>query len=462
MPSTSIVVDLGFGDAGKGTIVDALARRCSSPPLVVRYNGGAQAGHNVHTSDGRHHTFSQFGSATFVPGAFTLLSEHMIVHPTGLMRENDRLVEGGVKDALQRLLVHERALVITPYHQAANRLRERARGDARHGTCGIGVGETVGDSLDHPELALRVMHLRDRTALRRRMMAIRDYKRSQIAPLLAGLDSADPDVALMEEVRRVDEIVDAYADVGDQLHVLYAPEAAFQIRETEHVIFEGAQGVLLDEWHGFHPHTTWSTTTTKNAGALIEQSGRSGDVRTIGVVRAYATRHGQGPFPTHDAVLTRLLRETHNLDDGWQGAFRAGWFDVPLARYAKNLCTPPVTELAVTCLDRLASWVPQWSICIGYDVPPESEERFVMELGYAHKPRSRAPGDLAYQEQLGRDLLQCRPVMRQLGSPVTVAEYVDAIQTSLDLPISVMSFGPTAEDKRWTPEWLLPVSGSTE
>src|SRR5512143_526912 len=111
--STQIVVDLGFGDAGKGTMVDALARRCSSPPLVVRYNGGAQAGHNVHTSDGRHHTFSQFSAATFVPGARTLLSEHMVLHPTGLLVENERLKSVGVTDALQRLVVDERALVIT-------------------------------------------------------------------------------------------------------------------------------------------------------------------------------------------------------------------------------------------------------------------------------------------------------------------------------------------------------------
>jgi len=434
--STSIVVDLGFGDAGKGTIVDALARRCSSPPLVVRYNGGAQAGHNVHTSDGRHHTFSQFGAATFVPGARTLLSEHMIVHPTGLMRESDRLADVGVMDALQRLLVHERALVITPYQQAANKLRERSRGDARHGTCGIGVGETVGDSIEHPEFAVRVEHLRDRVELRKRMMAIRDHKRAQLAPFLETLHPMDPDVSLMEEVRRLDEIVDGYAEVGSKLRVIDEAESARQLREAEHVIFEGAQGVLLDEWYGFHPHTTWSTTTTRNAGAMIART-RTGELRSIGVVRAYATRHGQGPFPTEDPALTKQLRETHNVDTGWQGRFRAGWFDVPLTRYALNSCPYPVTELAVTCLDRLAA-VPEWSLCTEH----------LIDFG-RHRlgPLVAKRGDLEHQAKLTRDLERCTPKLERV--PSDAPSYVRKLARYLGYPVTVTSYGPTAEDKRW-------------
>lgn len=423
-------------------MVDALARRCSTPPLVVRHNGGAQAGHNVHTPDGRHHTFSQFGAATFVPGSRTLLSEHMIFHPPALMAENDHLRSIGVKDALQRLMIDARALVITPYHQAINRLRELARGDARHGSCGLGVGETVGDSLNDHESALRVEDLRDPKTLRRKMSTTLERKRlemtsSWMEPLRAGGDERD-----LEDVScKLDRAVEIYEDIGKQLRIVSASDAEFQIRESEHVIFEGAQGVLLDEWHGFHPHTTWSTTTSQRADELIEKSGRRGRVNRIGVVRAYATRHGQGPFPTENTALTAKLRETTNADDGWQGAFRAGWFDAPLARYALGACSGlgtrfGIDSLAVTCLDRLAL-VPEWSICDHYEWN-----------GYEMDGLRGEPGDLEHQERLGRALgTSYKPILRHVTSHAR--EYTREIENALGLPIIAMSFGATAEDKEW-------------
>ncbi|HEY7215209.1 MAG TPA: adenylosuccinate synthetase, partial [Thermoanaerobaculia bacterium] len=134
-----LLVDLGFGDAGKGLLTDFLVRR-SGATVVVRYNGGAQAGHNVVTPDGRHHTFAQLGSGSFVAGVRTFLSRHVVVHPTALLAEAAALRAKGVGDALDRVRLSERALVITPFHQAAGRLRELARGAARHGSCGVGVG----------------------------------------------------------------------------------------------------------------------------------------------------------------------------------------------------------------------------------------------------------------------------------------------------------------------------------
>ncbi|MBK7398580.1 MAG: adenylosuccinate synthetase [Myxococcales bacterium] len=167
------VVDLGFGDAGKGALTDALARR-HDLELVVRFNGGAQAGHNVVTADGRHHTFAQVGAATFVsPAVRTLLSRFVVFHPTALLVEAQVLSTKSVPDALDRVLVDERALVTTPYQQAACRIRERARGAARHGSCGVGVGETVADALADPGDAIVAGHLRDPGALRRRLAVLR-------------------------------------------------------------------------------------------------------------------------------------------------------------------------------------------------------------------------------------------------------------------------------------------------
>src|SRR5207248_6354838 len=125
-----VVVDLGYGDAGKGTVVDWL---CASRPVhtVVRFNGGAQAGHNVVTPDGRHYTFAQFGAGTFHPGVRTHLSRHVVVDPLALVAEADHLVAVGVPGPLGRLTVDRSALLATPYHRAANRARERARGAGR-------------------------------------------------------------------------------------------------------------------------------------------------------------------------------------------------------------------------------------------------------------------------------------------------------------------------------------------
>src|SRR4051794_37158626 len=137
-----ILSGLGYGDEGKGTWTDFLAR---TMPVhtVVRFNGGAQAGHNVVTPDGRHHTFAQFGSGTFVRGVNSHLSRFMLLNPIRLLQEADELRVLGVPDALARLSVDRRALLTTPFQVAANRLKELARGDARHGSCGMGIGETM-------------------------------------------------------------------------------------------------------------------------------------------------------------------------------------------------------------------------------------------------------------------------------------------------------------------------------
>ena len=434
--STHIVVDLGFGDAGKGTMVDAIARRCSSPPFVVRHNGGAQAGHNVVTPDGRQHVFSQFGAATFVPGARTLLSKHFLLHPIGLVAEHEHLVSLGVTDALDRLFVDERALVITPFHQAMNRLREAARGPARHGTCGLGIGETVSDSLLAEGEPIRASDLRDSSRLREKLVCVRNRKLRAVEALLPKLSPANPDLALLRNPAAVEVTAQAFEDVGECLTYVTDEGAHGIIKLSRHLIFEGAQGVLLDEWHGFHPHTTWSTTTALNAENMIAEAGRTGPVTRLGVVRAYATRHGQGPFPSESLALTSILRDAHNGDDGWQGHFRCGWFDVPLTRYALA-CSPTIDALAVTCLDRLAE-VPTWYVCDEHEGTPQ-----LRPSPSSWPARSR----LQHQEGLTRSLAKLMP--RFVRVPNDPEGYLRALRERLQIPIAVASFGPTAEDKRW-------------
>jgi adenylosuccinate synthase len=408
-----IVVDLGFGDAGKGTVVDWLCARGDAGPVhaVVRFNGGAQAGHNVVTADGRHHTFAQFGSGTFTPGVRTHLSRFMLVDPLALAAEAARLASAGVRDALGRLTVDAGALLTTPYHAAANRARELARGRDRHGSCGMGIGETARYALDHPADAPRAGDCLDPPTLVTKLRTLRDRLAIQ-----AGTLDAPP----------VADVCRAYRAFAERVALTDAAFLGRLLREGP-VAFEGAQGVLLDEWHGFHPYTTWSTTTFANAETLLAEAGRT--ATRIGVVRCYQTRHGPGPFVTEDRSVE--LPEPHNAAGAWQGEFRAGHLDAVALRYALE-AAGGADVLALTHLDTAARH-PELRVCRGYDVDGEKVTRLDV----------RPAGDLAAQEALTRRLLRARPVYDDAGG-----DWPQAVAEDLGVPVFLASHGPRALDKR--------------
>ncbi len=157
-------------------MTDTLARETQSG-LVVRYNGGAQAGHHVVTPDGRQHTFSQFGAATFLPGVKTFLSSDVIIHPGALLQEGKALAAKGVPDCFDRLTVSDRSLVVTPFHQAANRIHELARGAERHGSCGVGIGETYEDHLEDKTKSILSRDLGNKSSLIEKARRIREHKK---------------------------------------------------------------------------------------------------------------------------------------------------------------------------------------------------------------------------------------------------------------------------------------------
>ncbi len=403
-----IVVDLGYGDAGKGTVVDWL---CASRPVhaVIRFNGGAQAAHTVVLRDGRRHTFAQFGSGTLRPGVRTHLSRFMVVDPLALAREADHLAAIGVPDALDRLTVDGAALLATPYHRAVNQARERARGAARHGSCGMGVGETMSYQLAHPEDTPRVVDCRSRSTLRRKLIALRDR-------LAAGTGGV--------EVPEVDDCVDAFAAFGTCVSIVDGSHTAMLLRSGD-VVLEGAQGVLLDEWHGFHPYTTWSTTTFANAEKLLAEAGMVGEAFRLGVLRVVTTRHGPGPLVTEDPALG--LTDPHNPTNPWQGAFRFGHFDAVAHRYALAVAGG-VDGLALTHLDLVSD---RLRICDAYDWTAE------LEPGPA--------GDLGRQAALTRRLMATQPIYS--GSPGSDDAWIAAVEKAMGAPVVLSSYGPSAEDK---------------
>ncbi len=458
-----IVVDLGYGDAGKGTMTDWLART-EQVHAVIRFNGGSQAAHNVVTPDGRHHTFSQFGAATFVPGVRTHLSQFMIVNPLAMVREAAVLAGKGVPDAFARTTIHARALVTTPFHVAANRLKEIGRGAARHGSCGGGISETAADALTLGESVVRVGDLRDRDALSRKLAFVQRHKRGQLDALIrtcAGEPQAQAEIAVLESA----DVIDAYCR---QIEAFLAQ--ADIVAGNGHlkdlagsVVFEGAQGVLLDEWHGFHPYTTWSTCTFANALEISRECGDAlGEIVRVGVTRGYATRHGAGPFVTEDADLTKKIPDRHNVMDDWQQGFRVGWFDAVATRYAIAACQG-IDTLAVTCMDRLLEVGPEWQMCDAYALKAASpsEKRMVRKLfeedsaaeRHSHI-KSGAERDLSLQEELTKLLRLARPEYvtfrptDRAGVRRAVSDYLELIGDGLGIMPSYASFGPSATDKK--------------
>lgn len=436
------VLGLGFGDCGKGLFVDALTRRWPAH-TVVRFNGGAQAGHNVVVPGGggsaaRHHTFSQFGAGTLVPGTHTVLLDPMVVHPTALLSEAEALHRIGVLDALSRLNISAECRLTTPYHQAAGRLRERLRGASAHGTCGVGVGETVRQALERPDQVLRYGDLSPATRaqaqrLIARLHASREVLLAELQPQCASVPPPEDLLVLQDEA-----VAPRWLAAAQALARQCPPASAEALHARLHlpgsVLFEGAQGVLLDEWRGFHPHTTWSSITTTAVARVAARYGIVQPIQHYGVLRTYLTRHGPGPLPTHDESLAPLLPEPHNHSAGWQGQFRRGHPDGVLLRYALAVIGA-LSGLLVSHLDVFARgvrlrWCEAYS---GNQIPS----------GLRQLPRSGGE-DLAHQAGLTRLLLEARPQFdpAPLQSP---REFLDRLAGVTDLPVLLGSHGATAE-----------------
>jgi len=371
MANLFAVIGLGFGDEGKGTLTDWLAAKLGAH-TVVRFNGGSQAGHNVTLDNGTHHCFTQFGAGTFA-GARTFLSRFMLVNPLALEAEATHLQEAGVKDPLSLVTIDREAIVTTPFHRAANRLREWKRGDWKHGSCGVGIGETVAMSLGQPELTLRCGDLQHHRIVRAKLETQREFFFEEFKELtrerVSDLVVADA-LKTLAFSHRFEEVFERFTGLGVRMSDRIVQRSYLDglIESDKCVIFEGAQGVLLDEHHGYQPHTTWSDCTFNNASALCGWR----PITKVGVIRTYHTRHGAGPFPTEDPELCH--EEPHNALDDWQGMFRQGHLDLDLLGYAARVARG-LDCLALTHLDRMPR-----KVCISHGATP---------VGTTESPRHR-------------------------------------------------------------------------
>jgi adenylosuccinate synthase len=419
MKRAIITVGLGFGDEGKGATVDYLTRTLGAD-LVVRYCGGSQAGHNVQLPDGRRHTFAQFGAGTLaeVPARpRTYLGPHVIIDPPALAREAQHLTELGVHDPAQLLTIHPRCLVTTPWLKLLNQLRELARGDAKHGSCGQGIGETRSYWLKYGEDAVFAADLRELHVLRHKL----ELQRQRTLLECQDLVEQVPSDALHELDLWNLNAEDVACDLNTAL--LDGVSIGASIPKYRTAIFEGAQGVLLDEYRGFHPYTTWSTVTPHHAWELIHQMGVEA-VAVLGITRAYSTRHGEGPLPTFAPALTARLQDAGNPWNRWQGSLRCGWLDLPLLRYAAAVAGP-LDGIVVNHLDQVR------------DIDCQVGE------GYRNATLSPAAApNLAGQSRLTEQLRLAQPLLAP-ATPESIVRSVSAIA-----PVSITSSGPTHQERR--------------
>lgn len=346
-----VVIGSAFGDEGKGLLTDVLAARQSGETLVVRFNGGAQAGHTVATPEGQRHVFSHFGSGTFA-GSATFLSRFFVVNPILFHREREQLNRLGLS---AKVLVDRRAVVTTPFDMLVNTALEKRRGPDRHGSCGIGFGETVGRN-EHGAFALTIADLAGPSA-GWKLRAIRDeWLPRRLTEL--GLELSEEERGTLLSDGLLARFMEDVAGMLDSITL--CDEAS--LRAAPHVVFEGAQGLLLDQEMGFFPHVTRSHTGLRNVSALIEPAGiTSLDIHYV--LRPYLTRHGAGPLPGElPARPYGAIVDDTNIPNPWQGSLRFGLGNLDLLRssVARDLAHAGLPKhivvrksVAITCLDQI-------------------------------------------------------------------------------------------------------------
>ncbi len=354
------VIGANYGDEGKGLMTDYHAAPAGTAGIVVRFNGGAQAGHTVTTPEGARHVFSHFGSGSLV-GAATFLSRHVVCHPTLFFKEAAALEAAGLP-ALPPVFVDGRAPVSTPYDILINQIAERHRGNGRHGSCGMGFGETIERNLV-PGFGLSVADLRHGAGyLLHRLAAIRDdYVPARLAAL--GIPALDAQAA---EWLASDAAMQRFAHEAMRFRRATHAAGPEVLAEYAQVVFEGAQGLLLDQDRGAFPYVTRSHTGIRNALDLAAEAG-IGALDVTYVSRAYLTRHGAGPLANElPGKPYAGIRDSTNIPNEFQGALRFAHLDLDLLErsirtdFADALLYPGVAatlNLALSCLDQVGQAV---------------------------------------------------------------------------------------------------------
>lgn len=444
----SAVVGLQWGDEGKGKLVDRLAGTAGAFDAVVRYNGGANAGHSV-VVGGQRYALHLVPSGILAPGSLAVIGNGVVVDPERLIEELDGLTARGVD--VSTLVLSSRAHVVMPYHKAEDGLREEllqatpvdASSPPKNviaaiGTTRRGIGPAYADKVQR-STAIRVGDLLRPELLRSKLDMICSMKNTVFRALHPG----EPDQF------DAGAIAERMVELGERLR-LTIKDTTYLLNDMDRagktILFEGANATMLDVDHGTFPYVTSSNASSlgigPGTGVPPQKVGR-----IIGVVKAYSTRVGGGPMPTelHDAIAERIRERGREFGTTTGRPRRVGWIDLVALRYAAMVSG--ATELGLTLLDVLAGF-DELKLCTSYQTPDGATDRFLpdgFELGDAVPVYETLPG-------FGDEITAVRS-FDELPEPAR--RYVERVEAFVGVPVRTIGVGP---DREQTIERDAPVA----
>ncbi|WP_259780277.1 adenylosuccinate synthase [Aestuariispira ectoiniformans] len=417
-----VVVGSQWGDEGKGKIVDWLSERAD---VVVRFQGGHNAGHTL-VIDKEVYKLSLLPSGIVRKGKKSVIGNGVVVDPWALIGEIDRIREQGVEITPDSLMVAENAALILPVHRNVDLAREKAAGgNAKIGTTGRGIGPAYEDKV--ARRAVRVCDLADRELLEERI----DHLLAHHNPLLKGLGEPEVDrEALIQELLDIAPKVLPYAGV-----VWKVLDKARQ--EGQWVLFEGAQGLMLDVDHGTYPFVT-SSNTAPGQAATGAGCGPRNTGYILGITKAYTTRVGEGPFPTEqdNDVGQKLGERGHEFGTVTGRKRRCGWFDAVMVRQAAKVAG--MDGIALTKLDVLDGFE-EIKICTGYKIDGKEYDHLPAATGLQRKVEpiyETMPGwsESTFGARSWAEL------------PAQAIKYIRRVEELIETPVAILSTSPERED----------------
>ncbi len=425
MPATS-VIGLQWGDEAKGKIVDLLTERHD---IVVRYQGGNNAGHTV-KFDGRTYKLSLLPTGILQSHVKSVIAPGVVVNPLAVLKELDALASGG-QDCTSRLMISDRAHVICPWHMLEEAALEKSCGNAAIGTTMRGIGTCYRDKVGRSH-AIRIGDLIHIDTFAKKVREIVPFKQKL-------LNALNPDGPQLD----ADQIISEYSAAADRIRPMVADSTSFLLDALDHgkwVLFEGAQGSLLDVDHGTFPYVTSSNSSgcgIHNGSGVPERA----IVRMIGVAKAYTTRVGGGPFPSElDNEIGQRIRIAGNEFGTVTGRpRRCGWFDAVATRYSARISG--IDSITIALLDVLSGF-DELYLCEAYDIngkitrilPSRCED-----LAAAKPVLRRVPG---WKEDI-------TGITDFSKLPASAQQYCRSIEELVGKPIEFVSVGPDRSQTIW-------------
>lgn len=476
-----------FGDEGKGTFIDYLAHE-KQVDAIIRYNGGSQSSHTVITKEGTLHKFSQLGSGMFLDKCHTYITENMVVNLDNLMVELEFFSKATgvpIPKLIRRMHIHENCFVVTPYHKLLNHLRELSKGKNRRGSVGTGVSEVrylLQEQEKNPlfpyerPLGLQVKDIYQKytnNSIIGRLEALQAYVEEFYHQNQSAIWRNMPK-EMMENMKKEIEYLlypKAFFKIASDYvrNLKHAPkefnlssciyttyEQSFR-KECVNTIWEGSQGLLIDGKYGIKPNTTFLDTTNHFALSIAYLYD---NVKKVGIAKAFTSRHGLGVFPTETEEVSSRVLDENQSEAFWNGKIRFGWLDAILLRYAQKI--NEVDELYLSCLDQLSDFE-TIKICNTYLYHGKIGKEFakLFEYEVTQEGSIRITDIKENGEQLSKYLEKCIPEYVEMPGwqeditkaiskeqlPPKCRAYISRIEMLTNIPITVVSVGPTRENK---------------